>query len=135
MITAIRPYINCRGNAAEAITLYEKVLGAETQSVMHWRDMPGDVPAGQAHLVMHAELKVGDTVIMLSDAPHTQIPEPQSLVHISLQLSKPEMVDEIYAAFADGGESRVKPDNTFWNARFAMVIDRFGIGWMLNCDL
>jgi len=37
-----------------------------------------------------------------------------------------------FAALADGGQVRMPLTKTFWSPRFGMVVDRFGIGWMIS---
>ena len=41
-------------------------------------------------------------------------------------------VDRAFAALAEGGEVKMAPTKTFWSARFGMVQDRFGLGWMVT---
>ena len=40
-IKQLNPYLNFNGTAAQAIKLYEKALGAKTESQMGWADAPG----------------------------------------------------------------------------------------------
>src|SRR5262245_56364384 len=65
---SLTPYLNLR-NCDKAIEYYKKVFGAEERL-----RMPG--PNGQ---VMHAELKIGDSIVMLSEVD--QVPESQSSIH------------------------------------------------------
>ena len=40
-----------------------------------------------------------------------------------------------FAALAEGGQPLLAPEDMFWGARYAQVIDAFGIGWTLHCML
>ena len=43
-IKQLNPYLNFNGTAAQAIELYEKALGAKTESQMGWAERPGSRP-------------------------------------------------------------------------------------------
>ena len=69
-IKQVNPYILLSGTGAKAIALYESALGATTGAVTHYGDMPGTcVGEDRKHLIMHAELRLGEHVLMLSDCP------------------------------------------------------------------
>jgi len=40
----------------------------------------------------------------------------------------------IFSTLADGGVVRFPIQQTFWAARFGMLVDQFGIPWMINCE-
>ena len=48
-------------------------------------------------------------------------------------LEKPDDADRIYNALIDGGSIQMPIQETFWAKRFAMLTDRYGIPWMINC--
>jgi uncharacterized glyoxalase superfamily protein PhnB len=55
---------------------------------------------------------------------------------VALHYKTPAEVDAVYARAIDvGGKSIMVPEDTFWNARFAVVSDPFGHRWMLNAPL
>ncbi|MFC6977682.1 VOC family protein [Microbulbifer taiwanensis] len=82
--------------------------------------------------VMHAQLKVGEQIIMASDAPTTF--QPAQGMHITIGVDTPEEAERIYEALSEGGNIIMPMEETFWAQRFAMVTDRFGTPWMVNCD-
>ena len=64
------PYLNFDGNAAEAMRFYQGILGGELElSPFGESPMADEVPADMKDRLMHAELRVGDQVLMSSDAP------------------------------------------------------------------
>ncbi|MEZ4381945.1 MAG: VOC family protein [Nannocystaceae bacterium] len=135
MITAVHPYLNFAGDAAEAIALYTEALGAEVVESMRWGQMPsgeGEVPPGLADKIIHAQLRIGQGAIMLNDVPPQVDLSVGNNVHVILQCDAPADVDRIYAKLVEGGEPRMPPGDTFWNARYAELVDRFGVGWKLN---
>jgi PhnB protein len=116
----------CVRGAAEAIEFYKKVFGAV--EVMR---MPG--PGGQG--VMHAEIKIGDSPIMLGDEfPNMGNKSPLSLGGTASSIML--YFDDVDAAFeravAAGATPEMPPTNMFWGDRYAKVIDPFGHAWSLG---
>ncbi len=136
MIRATQPYLNFNGDAADAIELYTSALGAEVVSIMRWGDMPNaDFPPEVAKRVMHVELKIGEGVVMASDVPPDQKVEVGSTTSVMLQFTEPGEIDGKFDALAKGGQVLMPVENTFWNARYGMLVDRFGIRWQFHCPL
>jgi PhnB protein len=92
---------------------------------------PGKVPPGSEDRVMHACLRVGESMVMASDGRCSGQPGFQGF---SLSLAVPDATaaDRVFAALADGGYVQMPLGETFWSPRFGMVSDRFGVGWMVN---
>ena len=68
----IQPYLYFAGRAEEAIALYQKVLGAELQMLLRFKDSldpapPGMIAPGWENKVMHSSLKIGESIVMASD--------------------------------------------------------------------
>jgi len=83
--------------------------------------------------IMHARMTVGDVVLMGSDAPpdHYQAPQGFSL---SIGTKDPAEAERIFNELAQNGKVQMPLQKTFWAVRFGMVVDRFGIPWMVNCE-
>jgi len=110
-------------DAAKAIEFYKKALGA--QEIIR---MSG--PDGK---IMHAELRIGDSVVFLSDEnPHvSNLKSPQSLGGCSsaLNVFVPN-VDELFKqAIAAGGKESAAVAGQFWGDRYGSFIDPFGQSW------
>jgi PhnB protein len=82
--------------------------------------------------IMHIRLAVGDQILMGSDAPPGYFSEPHGF-SVSIVVDTPEEAERIYAALVEGGEAKMPIGETFWAVRFGMLIDKFGIPWMVNC--
>jgi uncharacterized glyoxalase superfamily protein PhnB len=110
--------------AADAIAFYEKAFGAKELS-----RMPG--PDGK---LMHAEVKIGDTIVMLGDeAPEMGSPSPQALngSPVSLMLYVKD-VDAVFArAVAAGAKPVMPPADMFWGDRYGALTDPFGHRWSI----
>jgi len=130
-------YLNFGGNCATAFKYYERVLNGKMLMMMTHGDMPAQdqaqVPPDWKKLIMHARLAIGDQLLMGSDSPPDRFEKPQGM-WVALQLDDPKDADRIFAALADNGNIHMPIQKTFWAVRFGMVIDQFGIPWMVNCE-
>jgi PhnB protein len=131
----VQPYLFFGGRCEEAIELYRAALGAEVTMLMRFKDSPeppppGVVPPGSENKVMHASLRIGDTIVMASDGRCEGSPRFEGF---SLSVTVPNVAeaDRVFAALADGGPVRMPLARTFWSPRFGMVADRFGVSWMV----
>jgi len=111
-------------DATKAIQFYERAFGAKERS-----RMPG--PDGK---IAHAELMIGNSVVMLSD------PFPQATVKPPTQVGGTtaglfmyvEDVDAAYRRAIDAGATEtMAPENMFWGDRFGTVTDPFGHSWQI----
>lgn len=135
-LKTVTPYLNFNGNAAEAIDLYVRALGATVELRQQFKDIPGGEFTGpEGERIMHATLRIGDGQLMLSDAMPGQQVSPGTNTNVTVQYADTTLVDAQFALLAEGGQVTMPLENTFWNARFGMLVDRFGISWMFNAEL
>jgi PhnB protein len=137
-VNRLTPYLNFDGKASAAIALYQKALGATANGpIMRYGEVPGmDVPPAQKDSVMHAELQIGGGVLMLSDTRPGEGATPNSAVSVALHLTDVNDATRMFDALAAGGGKVLQPlIDTFWGAKFGIVVDAFGINWMFNCEL
>jgi PhnB protein len=88
------------------------------------------LPDGFADKVMHANLLVGDGMVMVSDGNQPGGPDFRGFA-LSLTLADEAAVRQAFAALAEGGDITMPLGATFWSPCFGMLRDRFGVGWML----
>lgn len=129
----IEPYLIFNGRCEAAIAFYRQALGAEVTMLMHFKDAPDPsmIAPGSADKVMHASLRIGETVVLVSDGRCTGTPSFDGFA-LSLALKDAATADRFFAALADGGQVQMPQSKTFWSPRFGMVTDRFGVSWMVN---
>ncbi|MCB9676305.1 MAG: glyoxalase/bleomycin resistance/extradiol dioxygenase family protein [Alphaproteobacteria bacterium] len=137
MITEATPFLKFQGNCAKAIALYQRALGATVCDSRGWDPamFGGQLPPGMEDGVMYARLRIGDVPLEMSDMPPGVSAEPGSNLCINLHITDPDELDGCFAALAEGGQPLLAPEDMFWGARYAQVIDAFGIGWTLHCML
>jgi PhnB protein len=134
-IKTINPYLFFNGQASDAIAFYEKALDARIVRVARFSDMPDSgVPPEHVNSVMHAELEAGAT-LLLADAVRGPAVERGGNFAVCLQYQGPTDVDRHFAALSEGGAVVEPLQDTFWGARFGMLVDKFGIHWMFNATL
>ena len=119
---AVTPYLTVT-DSARAIDFYKRAFGAEEL-------LRVDGPDGK---VAHAEIKIGDSIIMLSDEMQGWSRSPQSLggtaVNIFLYVKD---VDEVFnRAVAEGAKVGMPVSDMFWGDRYGQVTDPFGHSWSI----
>jgi PhnB protein len=131
----LNPYLFFNGQCEAAFKFYEQVLGGKIVAMMPHTGTPAEahVPPEWRHKIMHARLTVGDAVLMGSDAPPDHFEKPQGF-SVALQIKDPAEAERIFHALAANGTVSMPLAQTFWAIRFGMLVDRFGIPWMINCE-
>jgi PhnB protein len=132
----IQPYLFFNGRCEEAINFYRNALDAHPGMLMRFRDSPEPPPPGQIppdwdDKIMHADLRIGDCLLMLSDGC-AQTAQPFQGFSLSLTVPDAATADRMFNALADGGEVQMPLGETFWSPYFGMVTDRFGLAWMIT---
>lgn len=130
----IQPYLFFDGRCEEAITFYRDTVGAEVTQLMRFKDGPEPqescMPPGAGDKIMHASLRIGDSVVMASDGRCAGLPNFHGF-SLSLTAANDAEAERLFAALGDGGTVHQPLINTFFASRFGMVADRFGVQWMV----
>jgi PhnB protein len=119
----VTPYLAV-DDAQEAIDFYERAFGAKERLRMA-------APDGK---VAHAELEIGDALVMLSDPfPQFSAKPPKELggnsANVMLYV---ENVDELVQQAVDAGATVTAPvEDQFWGDRYGSVTDPFGHTWLV----
>jgi len=131
----VQPYLFLDGRCEEALEYYKTALGAEVTMLLRVKDSPepppaGCYPEGSENKIMHAQFRIGRTVIMASDGRCTGKPVFAGF-SLSLTLATEAEADQYFGALSEGGQVQMPLAKTFYSARFGMVVDRFGVFWMI----
>jgi len=119
----VTPYLVLK-DAKRALEFYKKAFGAETTV-----NMPS--PDGR---VMHAEVRIGDSMLFMADefpeiSPETKSPQSAGCVTGTIFLYVPN-VDAVFKRAVDAGAKVVMPvEDMFWGDRFGKLSDPFGHHW------
>ncbi|RDS80178.1 VOC family protein [Dyella monticola] len=129
----IQPYLFFSGRCEEALGYYEKHLGATINAKMRYKEAPpGDGPGANANgeHIMYSNFTIGDTVLMASDDCVNTNTAFQGF-SLSLSVKTKDEADRAFNALADGGRVHAPLGQTFFSPYFGMVVDRFGMSWMV----
>lgn len=129
----INPYIHFHGNCAEAFRFYQQCLGGEL-GMMTWGETPASeqVDASWRDKITHAQLTAEGAVIMGADAP-PGMQHPFGGFAVTINEQDPAKAEKIFNALAQDGSINMPMQQTFWALKFGMLVDRFGVPWMVNC--
>ncbi len=131
----IQPYLMFGGRCEEALDFYRSALGAEVDLLIRYQDSPeppppGMLPTGFENKIMHTSFRIGDNILMASDG--CEEGQQFSGFSLSIQVATEIEADRFFTALSDGGQIQMPLSKTFWSPQFGMLIDRFGIHWMIN---
>lgn len=129
----ITPYLTFNGTCRQAMTFYKDILGGELQ-LMDFASSPMDVPDEAKNYIMHAVLTNNNVTLMASDTMPNQTVTNGNSVSLSINCQSVDEINQLFNSLAEGGQITMPLDDTFWGARFGMLIDKFGTCWMFNYD-
>ena len=131
----LNPYLNFNGQCEAAFKFYERCLGGKIVAMIPHAGTPSEeyAPPEWRDKILHASLVGGDTMLMGSDAPpdHYETPKGSS---VAIQIADPAEAERVFHALAENGIVQAPIQQTFWAARFGMLVDQFGIPWMINWE-
>lgn len=130
----LNPYLFFNGQCEEAFKFYATCLKGKIEAMLTHEGTPAEahVPAEWRKKIMHARLMVDGQALMGSDDPTGKYESPKSF-SVSLQINDPAQADRVFDALAEKGKINMPIQETFWAIRFGMLVDRFGVPWMINC--
>jgi PhnB protein len=135
MTMQINPYLSFKGDCEAAFKFYEQCLGGRLGAIFRYAGTPlaDKVPVDWKDKVMHGSLTVGEQVLMGSDVAPEGYEKPKGF-SLSVEIKNTSEAERIFRELANDGEVTVPLGPTFWAAHFGMVVDRFGIPWLINCE-
>ena len=131
----LNSYLTFNGQCEAAFKFYEQCLGGKIVAMVTHAGTPAEeqVPAEWRSKILHARLIVGDEVLMGSDAPPDRYEQAKGF-SVTVGVDDPTDAERIFGALAKNGTVKMSIQKTFWAARFGMLVDQFGIPWMVNCE-
>ncbi len=138
-MATINVYLSFNGNCEEVFNFYKSVFGKEFNYIGRYKDMPeteGPIPAGYQDKVMHVGLPISkETLLMGCDVCEEMT--GQKLIQgnnfsICVGVESEAEGRRIFEALSAGGNVVMPLEKTFWATLFGMVIDKFGISWLID---
>jgi PhnB protein len=139
IMATINSYLNFNGNTEEAFTFYKSVFGGEFTILQRFKDTPdGDkLSTEDAEKIMHVALPIGKgNILMATDFL-------ESMGHklivgnnysLSINTDSKEEADTLFSKLSLGATIEMPLSEAFWGGYFGMLIDKFGIQWMVSFE-
>ena len=135
----IQTYLFFDGRCEEAIEFYRQTFGAEVMMLSRFKDAPpsdnpsASLPPGSGEKIMHAQLRIGDAIILASDGSCLGKPNFVGFA-LSINVKSPDEAERLFAAISKDGQVQMPLAETFFSPRFGMAADRFGVSWMVYAE-
>lgn len=128
-------HIDFNGRCQEAFEYYAKHLGGTIGTMLRFKDSPAasSVPEHWQHKIVHANIVIKGVSLAGADLSPDQYRKPTGF-YLLLGLKTQSEVKSAFATLADGGETIMAPQKTFWSPCYAIVVDQYGVPWKLNGD-
>jgi len=129
------PNLTFDGRCEAALKFYEECLGGRIVFMMRYEDTPMDLqtPADWGKKISHATFAHADFTLHGADVPPERYQKPQGFA-LQCNLSDPVEADRIFNSLAENGTVQMPLKETFWAHRFGVLVDQFGIPWLINCE-
>ena len=133
----INPYLNFDGKAEEAFNFYKSVFGGEFQTIQRINETPmaAQMPANEQKRIMHVALPIGKEAMLMGSDILPSMGHKLSVgnnYYIAVSPDSEAEATKIFKALSAGGKVTMPLEKAFWGAFFGMLIDKFGIQWMVN---
>ena len=89
-------------------------------------------PTGSPNTILYVSLSVDDWILRGADLPPDGYQKPQGF-SVTPGLPEAALAERMFHALAQNGTVQMPIQATWWAARFGMLVDQFGIPWMINC--
>ena len=131
MASRLNPYINFADNAREAMEFYKTVFGG-TLTISTYGEY-GAPDAPEADKIMHGQLETDEGfTLMGADNPPGSEHKPGNNMTVSLSGEDGDELRGYWDQLSKGGTVSVPLEKQMWGDEFGMLVDQFGIPWMVN---
>ncbi len=130
----INVYLYFNGNCEEAMNFYKDAMGGSIANMVRYGEAPMPTKEEWKNRVMHGVLSLDTTSIFFSDSSeHGDVSFGNNFA-VSLSFKSDAEITDAFNALSAGGNVTMPLQDTFWNAKFGMCTDKFGVNWMFNWD-
>jgi PhnB protein len=128
----VQSYLFFDGRSEEAIEFYKKTLGASVNTLLRFKESPDPASCtpGSENKIMHADISIGETNVLLSDGHNKGQPNFQGF-GLALTAKTEAEANKLFDGLAASGTVTMPQSKTFFSPRFGMLIDKFGVNWMI----
>jgi len=128
----VQAYLFFDGKTDEALAYYAEKIGAKTEALMRFEECPAkeQMPEATWSKVMHSNFRVGDTQIMASDG-NCGGQATFAGFSLTINVETDEEAERLFNALAADGRVEMAMGPTFFASRYGMLVDKFGVSWMV----
>ncbi|MGD8111841.1 VOC family protein [Vibrio sp. TRT 21S02] len=130
----VTPYLFFAGRCEEALDFYQSCFGGCVLSKQYFKDAPQEIEGASPDWIMHSEFEAFGLKLMLSDGMVAKELTGNNIA-LSIVMNNVDEQARLFDRLATEGHIMMPLADTFWGARFGKVEDKFGIRWMLHCEL
>jgi len=125
-------YLFFNGRCEEALTFYADAVDAAVLYLMRYKDGPPELilPGGE-ELIFHSTLRLGDTLLNLSDDMKAERGSFGGFA-ILLHADSDDEAERFYAGLTEGGTVQMAMTSVPWASKYGIVEDKFGIVWKVQ---
>mgnify|MGYP001627158527 CR=1 FL=1 len=139
-MTTVNIYLNFNGDCEAAFRFYQQAFGTELGEISRFGEMPPQegmppLPEEMKNQVMHVSLPIStETMLMGSDVGNEYASQFKlgNNFSISINTDNRAEADRLFHALAAGGQITMPLADVFWGDYFGMLIDKFGVNWMVS---
>jgi PhnB protein len=143
--TRVCTYLNFPGNTEEAFLFYKSVFRTEFlgNGIQRFGDLPEEgnhppVADSVKKMVLHVELPImSNHILMGTDAPKEMgftVTQGNNM-HICIEPETRKEAKRIFDELSSKGNITMPLEDMFWGAYFGSFTDKYGINWMINCQV
>lgn len=129
------PYLSFNGNCEEALNFYSACFDGKIEFLQRYDKAPMEVSEEHKNKVLHALFRFGENSLMASDIFPGSTVSSGSSISLSINLKDENQSRKIFEKLSDGGNITMPMEKQFWGALFGQLTDKYGISWMINCEL
>lgn len=130
MSIALNPYLGFAGQAREAFTFYQAVLGGELElSTFAEGNMEAEFP----NYIMHADLRTTDGFRLMGADMHSDV-QPGHGITVNGDSTNANRIREIWTGLSQEADIHQPLEAAPWGGEFGQLTDKFGIAWLIAIE-
>ena len=133
MSVVLDPYVNFRDETRQAMEFYQRVFGGELR-MSTFKEYQASQDASEDDKIMHAQLEADDIRLMAADTPNSMEYQPGTNFNLSLSGDDEQTLRGYFDKLLDGGSVVMPLEKAPWGDTFGMLVDRFGVRWLVNIN-
>ena len=130
----LNPYLSFDGQCEAAFKFYERCLRGKIIMLVKYGDSPlaGQTPPQWHQRVLHATFSWGEHKLQGADALPETYRKPQGF-SVMVNIDSAVEAERIFNALSADGTVQIPLQESFWAARFGVLVDQYGTPWTINC--